>query len=372
MKNPTPNTRRSNRRWIQAASRARLNAWILFVATLACILPFTSAQTVAHSGPIVVSGTLWFTNYTRHDPRAKLDFELQADGGRWRLTTTPPLGKSLGYCQIGVHGGLLYSVHYWNEKDLQTARQTTNLYSFATAKIVTNTIPEDDGSQSRLLWLAAAPHTKQSLSTLSPCQFYLTSFKDCPLSVSLDVDDSNQFIRGFTIYSTNQVIRDGRVISLPPPFEKGKTFATFRQTVEKIDNRSIKRRFTYTSYLSGIDTNSITGFERGWAIIGELTQSPADKVIDDMRPLITDRLGVTDFRAHNVTGGKIDHVKYDITKDWPGVNDAVFLDALQEAKTKDAERTGWWKKPAMFLVFTAAILALAVRGSAYNTSKSQK
>ena len=381
MKKATPNTRRSILRWIQAASRAPLNAWILCVATLAYILPLTSAQTVAPSGPIIVRGTIWSTNY--YDPtaqREKLDFELESEGGRWRLTTTPPLGKSLGYCQIGVHGGLLYSMNYNNSSDLQTARQTTNLYCFTTADIVKNTIPKFDGSDSRLLWLAAAPHTKQSLSTLSACLFYPTSeemldaLKNCPYSLSLDVDDSNQFIRSFTVYSRSNYTSTGKAFPLSPPFDKGngETLATFRQTIEKIDNQSIKRRFVYTGYLSEIDTNTITGQQRVWEISGELTQSSADKVLDDMRPLITDRIRVNDFRAHNVTDGKIDHVSYYITKDWPAVNDAVFLDALKEAKTKDAARTGWWKKPALFLVFTAVILALAVRGSSYYTTPSKK
>jgi hypothetical protein len=326
----------------------------------------------------VVRGTIWSTNYYIADPRDKLNFELEAEGGRWRLTTTPPLGKSLGYCQIGVHDGLLYSLNYNNTSDLQTARQTTNLYSFTTATIVTNTIPKFDGSDSRLLWLAAAPHTKQSLSTLSACLFYPTSedmldaLKNCPYSLSLDVDDSNQFIRSFTVYSRSNYTSTGKAIPLSPSFDKGETLATFRQTIEKIDNRSAKRRFIYTMYLSGIDTNTMTGQPRGPEIIGELTLSPADKLLGDMRPLITDRTAVIDFRAHNVTGGKIDHVSYYITKDWPAVNDAVFLDALKEAKTKDAARTGWWKKPAMFLVFTAVILALAVRGNSYYTTPSKK
>jgi hypothetical protein len=185
------------------------------------------------------------------------------------------------------------------------------------------------------------------------------------------VDDSNQFIRSFTVYSSSNYASNGKATPLPPPFEKGETLATFRQTSEKIDNRSAKRRFIYTMYLSGIDTNTMTGQPRGPEIIGELTQSPAEKVLDDMRPLITDRTAVIDFRAHNVTGGKIDRVDYYITKDWPAVNDSVFLDALKEAKTKDAARTGWWKKPAMFLVFTAVILALAVRGSSYYTTPSK-
>jgi hypothetical protein len=379
MKNATPNTRRSILRWIQAASRAPLNAWILCVGTLTYLLPLTTAQTVAPSGPIVVRGTIWSTNYSIADPRDKLDFELETEGGRWRLTTTPPLGKSLGYCQIGVHGGLLYSINYNNTSDLQTARQTTNLYCFTTASIVTNTIPKFDGSNSRLLWLAAAPHTKQSLSTLSPCEFYgtsqslLDSLKSCPYSLILDVDDSNQFIRSFTVYSRSNYTSTGKAFPLSPPFDKGqgKTLATFRQTVEKIDNRSTKRRFVYTTYFSEIDTNTITGQRRGWEVSGELTQSPADKVLDDMRPLIKDRALVNDFRAHKVTGGKIDRVDYYITKDWPAVNDVVFLDALQEATIKDAAHTGWWKKPVMFLVFTAVILAVAVRSSASNTSKTK-
>jgi hypothetical protein len=342
-------------------------------------LPLTTAQTVAPSGPIVVRGTVWYTNYNIADPRDKLDFELEAEGGRWRLTTTPPLGKSLGYCQIGVHGGLLYSLYYANKSDLQTARQTTNLYCFTHASIVTNTIPKFDGSSSRLLWLAAAPHTKQSLSTLSPCEFYgtsqslLDSLKSCPYSLSLDVDDSNQFIRSYTVYSRSNYSSTGKAFPLSPPFDKGQgeTLATFRQTVEKIDNRSTKRRFVYTTYFSEIDTNTITGQRRGWEISGELTQSPADKVLDDMRPLITDRILVSDFRAHKVTGGKFDRVDYYITKDWPAVNDVVFLDALQEATTKDAARTGWWKKPVLFSVFTAVILAMAVRNSASNTRKTK-
>jgi hypothetical protein len=380
MKNPTPNTRRSILRWIQAASRVPLNAWILCVATLAYILPLTSAQTVAPSDPIVVRGTVWSTNYSIADPRNKLDFELEAEGGRWRLTTTPPLGKSLGYCQIGVHGGLLYSMNYNNTSDLQTARQTTDLYCFTSGTIVTNTLPKFDGSDSRILWLAAVPHTKQSLSALSPCAFYSTSqslldsLKSCPYSLSLDVDDSNQFIRSFTVYSRSNYTSTGKAFPLSPPFDKGngETLATFRQTIEKIDNQSIKRRFVYTGYLSEIDTNTITGQQRGWEVSGELTQSPAEKVLDDMRPLITDRILVDDFRAHKVTGGKIDSVEYYITKDWPAVNDAVFLDALQEANTKDAAATGWWKKPTLFLVFTAVILALAVRGRTSNTSKIQR
>lgn len=380
MKKATPNTRRSILRWIQAASRAPLNAWILCVATLAYILPLTSAQTVAPSGPIVVRGTVWYTNYYKADPRPKRDFELEAEGGRWRLTTTPPLGKSLGYCQIGVHGGLLYSMNYNNSSDLQTARQTTNLYCFTSATIVTNTLPKFDGCSSRLLWFAAAPHTKQSLSTLSPCEFYgtsqslLDSLKSCPYSLSLDVDDSNQFIRSFTVYSRSNYTSTGKAFPLSPPFDKGngETLATFRQTIEKIDNWSTKRRFVYTTYFSEIDTNTITGQQRVWEVSGELTQSPAEKVLDDMRPLITDRILVDDFRAHNVTGGKIDRVDYYITKDWPAVNDSVFLDALQNANTKDAAATGWWKKPTIFLVLTAVILVFAVRGNKYNTPKIQK
>jgi hypothetical protein len=192
--------------------------------------------------------------------------------------------------------------------------------------------------------------------------------------LSLDVDDSNHYIRNYTVYSRSNYTSTGKSIPLSPSFDKdkGATLATFRQTIEKIDNQTIKRRFVYTTYFSQIDTNTITGQRRVWALIGELTQSPAEKVLDDMRPLITDRILVDDFRAHKVTGGKIDSVEYYITKDWPAVNDAVFIDALQEANTKDAAATGWWKKPTLFLVFTAVILALAVRGRTSNTSKIQR
>jgi hypothetical protein len=341
----------------------------IYVFTVSGILNLSlqSAEPTVYNGPISVIGWVQMTNHYVPSPQVTFEFELDADDDKWRLTVTPPLGKSLGYSQTSLQDNLLYSLKYWNRSDLQTARQTTNLSSFCSATIVTNLIPEFDGSYSRLLWLAACHHSQQSLRRVSPCLYYpmsedvLINLKKCPYTLILDIDDKEHFIRSFTLLTRHNYTTEGRQIDFPNPFTNGVTLATFRQAVEQSDGRTTKRNFVYTLYLPSVDTNTITGQTRAAEFTGQITQSRVEKISDDVRPLISDRTLVHDYRPQRFAKSKISKVTYFTSTNWPGETEAIFKNALQEANAAADAAVRWWIKPTIFIVSVMAIVTLLIR-----------
>jgi hypothetical protein len=282
---------------------------------------FAAADTAGDARPLVFQGCLIYTNHLvpSHDTK-RFEFSFERSGCTWRIKSGSEL-RRIGYMESGFDGTNIYSFTYWNTEPVEQVRAKSNLSYFVTGEIRPHLVPDSDLVWSRHIWFALMPYSCPPMVTLQACDL-VTGAKvitNCNRIMFPSFYRLGSYVTNAVVWSEgNDVLDDGTVVALAPPFDKGFTNLTFASSVVEwpVSNIEAPRAFEY--HVFGPIGKEPTPL---WSLYGRVTNVLIESEFNPL-PEIVDKTYVIDSRSAYLGAKKIIH--YIATDRWLQPGDLEF------------------------------------------------
>ncbi len=296
----------------------------IFARILLCVALSSVAMSMygnsLNEPSVIFEGYLIYTNnfLPTHETKT-LHFSFQRKGCTWLLKSGIE-ERNLGYTETGFDGTNEYRFTYWNTDQVEKARADKKKAYFVTGQVAPNSIPDFDAAWSRHIWFALMPYSCSSMTAINPCDL-VTGTKvitNCNRILFPTFDVPGSYVTKATVWSQgNDILDDGSVVPLAPPFDKGFTNLIFSSSlVEWSGGLEAPTNFEYHVY--GAMGKSPTLL---WSLYGTITNVTTESEFSPI-PEIIDATYIVDFRATNFGNKQIIH--YISTNGWLKPSDPEF------------------------------------------------